>query len=121
VGEPVPDRTVEAGAWLVSERGPATVTLEAVTEAARRSVHGRYAIFGTRDELLAAIRAWYGPLGDLVRVATAMLAHLLDHPDGPTARIVASALIRAAALPARYLGTTSAWALDHSLNDAKAG
>jgi hypothetical protein len=50
----VPDRAVEAGAWLVSERGRATGTLEAVAEAAGCFVHGRYSIFGTRDELLAA-------------------------------------------------------------------
>jgi hypothetical protein len=131
----VPDRAVEAGAWLVSERGPATVTLEAVAEAAGRSVHGRYSIFGTRDELLAAIYEWYSPLDDLVRlsreigrfradcrvpipddgrlsyawagVATVMLAHLFGNPDGPTARILASALIRAVVLPARYSDTTS--------------
>jgi len=30
----VPDRAVKTGAWLVSERGPVTVTLEAVGEAA---------------------------------------------------------------------------------------
>ena len=65
----MPDRAVEAGARLVSERGPATVTLEAVTEAARRSVHGRYAIFGTRDELLAASHEWCRPLDDLVRLS----------------------------------------------------
>ena len=114
----MPDRAVEAGAGLVSERGPATVTLEAVAEAAGRSVHGRYLIFGARDELLAASYEWYSPLDDLVRlsrdpadfeqtvaslyltmavcltrgpgVATAMLAHLFGNPDGPTGRIFAS-------------------------------
>ena len=146
---PVPDRAVEAGPRPVSERGPATVTLEAVAEAAGRSAHSRCSIFGTRDELLAAIYEWYSPLDDLVRlsrdsadfeqtvaslyrtmavcltrgpaVATAMLAHLLGNPDGPTARIFASALIRAVALPARYSDTTSACVPDHPLNDAKAG
>jgi hypothetical protein len=34
----VPDRAVEAGAPEVSERGPATVTLEAAAEAAGRGV-----------------------------------------------------------------------------------
>jgi AcrR family transcriptional regulator len=68
-GRPVPDRAVEAGARLVSERGPATVTLEAVAEAAGRCVHGRYSIFGTRDELLAASYEWYSPLDDLVRLS----------------------------------------------------
>ena len=145
----MPHRAVEAGAWLASERGPATVTPEAVAEAAGRCVHGRYAIFGTRDELLAASYEWYSPLDDLVRlsrdsagfeqtvaslyrtmafrltrgpaVATAMLAHLLGNPDGPTARIFASALIRAVALPAKYSNMTSACVPDHPLNDAKAG
>lgn len=65
--EPVPGRAVEAGAWLVSERGPATVTLEAVAEAAGRSVHGRYSRFDTREELLAASYERYSPLDDLVR------------------------------------------------------
>jgi len=130
----VPDRAVEAGAWLVSERGRATVTLEAVAGAAGRSVQSRYSIFGTRNELLAAIYERYSALDDLVglsrdsadfehadaslyrtiavcltrapAVATAMLAHLLGNPDGPTARIFASALIRAVALPARYGDTT---------------
>ena len=37
-GRPVPDRAVEAGAPEVSERGPATVTLEAAAEAAGRGV-----------------------------------------------------------------------------------
>jgi hypothetical protein len=32
-------------------------------------VHGRYSIFGTRDELLAAIYEWYSPLDDLVRLS----------------------------------------------------
>jgi len=125
------------------------VTLEAVAEAAGRSLHGRYSIFGARDELLAASYEWYSPLDDLVRlsrgsadfeqtvaslhltvavfltrrtgVATAMLARVFGNPDGPTARIFASALIRAVALPARYGEMTSACALDHPLNDAKAG
>ena len=148
-GRPLPDRAVKAGAWLVSERAPATVTLEAVAETAGRSVHSRYSIFGARDELLAAIYEWYSPLDDLVRlsrdsadfeqtvaslyltmavcltrwpgVATAMLAHLLGNSDGPTARIFESALIRAVALPARDSDTTSACVPDHPLHDAKAG
>src|SRR5882757_4986574 len=64
-GQPVRVRAVEAGARLVSERGPATVTLEAVAEAAGCSVHRLYAIFGTRDKLFAAIYERYSPLDDL--------------------------------------------------------
>ena len=125
------------------------MTLEAAAEAAGRGVHCRYSTFGTRDELLAASYERYSPRDDLVRlsrdsagfeqtvaslcrtmpvcltrgpaVATAMLAHLLGNPDGPTARIFASAPIRAAALPAGYSDTTSACVPDHPLNDAKAG
>jgi AcrR family transcriptional regulator len=117
-GRPVRVRAVEAGAGLVSERGPATVTLEAVAEAAGCSVPSLYAVFGTRDELFAAIYEQYSPRADLVsvcadpaadleqtvadfygttaasltrepRVATAMLADLLGDPSGPTARIFA--------------------------------
>jgi hypothetical protein len=45
------------------------VTLEAVAEAIGRSVHSRYSIFGTRDELLPAIYEWHSPLDDLVRLS----------------------------------------------------
>jgi hypothetical protein len=54
---------------VVGVRDPATVTLEAVAEAAGRSVDSRYSIFGTRDELLAARYEWYRPLDDLVRLS----------------------------------------------------
>jgi AcrR family transcriptional regulator len=117
-GRTVRERAVEAGAWLVSERGPATVTLDAVADAAGCSIASLYAVFGTRDELFAAIYERYSPLDDLIRlstessagldetvacfyrtmaislvreprVATAMLADLFGHPDGPTKRIFA--------------------------------
>jgi AcrR family transcriptional regulator len=144
----VPDRAVEAGARLVSERGPATVTLEAVAEAASRCVHSRYSIFGTRDELLAASYEWYSPLDDLVRlsrdsadfeqtVASLYLTMAVCLTRGPAWRRrcwhMCSAIrtaqrrgsshppIRAVALPARYSDTTSACMSDHPLNDAKAG
>src|SRR5262245_66221703 len=44
-GRSVRDRAIEAGAWLVSERGPATVTLDAVAEAAGCSVQRLYSVF----------------------------------------------------------------------------
>jgi AcrR family transcriptional regulator len=123
-GVPVRVRAVDAGARLVSERGPATVTLEAVAEAAGCSVPSLHAIFGTRDELFAAIYEQYSPLTDLEnlwadpaagleqtvadfyrtiaasltrepRVATAMLADVLGNPNGPTARIFARYFPRA--------------------------
>ena len=37
------------------------MTLESVAEAADCSVHSLYAIFGTRDELFAAIYEQYSP------------------------------------------------------------
>ena len=125
-GRPVRARAIEAGAWLVSERGPARVTLEAVADAAGCSVPSLHAIFGTRGELFAAIYEQYSPLVDLVtlctdpaadleqtvaelyrtiatsltrepRVATAMLADLLGNPNGPTARIFTEYFPRALA------------------------
>jgi AcrR family transcriptional regulator len=117
-GRPVRVRAVEAGAWLISERGLATVTLEDVAEAADCSVHSLYAIFGSRDELFAAIYERYSPLNDVLRlgadpsapldqtvadfyrttaatltreprVAAAMLSDLLGNPRGIAARIFA--------------------------------
>jgi AcrR family transcriptional regulator len=113
-GQPVRLRAIEAGAWLISERGLATVTLDGVADAAGCSVHSLYAIFGSRDELFAAIYERYSPLNDLLRlsadasasveqtvadfyrttaatltreprVATAILADLLGNPRGAAA------------------------------------
>jgi AcrR family transcriptional regulator len=123
-GRPVRQRAIDAGAKLVSEQGLATVTLEAVARAAGCSVHSLYAIFGSRDELFAAIYEKYSPLTDLEklftdpdsdleqtvadfyqtmavdltrepRVAAAMLADLLGNPDGPAAAIFARYFPRA--------------------------
>ena len=117
-GRPVRVRAIEAGAWLVSERGLSTVTLESVAEAADCSVHSLYAIFGTRDELFAAIYERYSPFHDVLRlgtdpsasleqtvasfyrttaatltreprVAAAMLSDLLGNPHGLAARVFA--------------------------------
>jgi AcrR family transcriptional regulator len=113
---PVRERAVEAGARVISERGLAAATLEAVAEAAGCSVHSLYVAFGGRDELLGAIYERYSPLRELEdltmppragleetvrgvyralavsfsrepRVIQAMLADLFSRPDGPTARI----------------------------------
>ena len=131
---PVRDRAVEAGARLVGERGAATVTLEEVAEAAGCSVHSLYAIFGTRDELFAAIYERYSPLNDLLRlttdpsagleqtvaefyrttattltreprVATAMLSDLLGNPHGIAARIFTRYFPRVRALLGGWLET----------------
>ncbi len=117
-GRPVRTRAIEAGAWLISERGLANVTLDAVAEAAACSVHSLYAIFGTRDELFAAIYERYSPFNDVLRitadpsasleatvaqlyrttsatltreprVATAMLSDVLGNPHGIGARVFA--------------------------------
>jgi AcrR family transcriptional regulator len=117
-GRPVRVRAIEAGGRLVGERGLAAVTLESVAEAAGCSVHSLYAIFGTRDELFAAIYERYSPFRDVIRVgidpsasleqtvaefyrrtattltreprvAAAMLSDLLGNPRGIAAGIFA--------------------------------
>jgi AcrR family transcriptional regulator len=117
-GRPVRVRAIEAGAWLISERGLANVTLDSVAEAADCSVHSLYAIFGNRDELFAAIYEGYSPFHDVLRlsadtsasleetvaelyrttsaaltreprVATAMLSDLLGNPHGIAAKVFA--------------------------------
>jgi AcrR family transcriptional regulator len=125
-GRPVRVRAVEAGALLISQRGLANVTLESVAEAADCSVHSLYAVFGTRDELFAAIYERYSPLNDLLklgtdpsepleqtvaafyrtmaarltsepRVAAAMLSDLLGNPNGLAAHLFARYFPRARA------------------------
>jgi AcrR family transcriptional regulator len=131
-GRPVRDRAVEAGAWLIAERGLAMVTLEAVAEAARCSVHSLYGIFGSRDELFAAIYERYSPVNDVLRlgadpsadlertveqfyrttaatltreprVAAAMLSDLLGNPRGIAAQIFARYFPRVRATLGGYL------------------
>jgi AcrR family transcriptional regulator len=130
-GRPVRVRAVEAGARLISERGLATVTLEAVAEAANCSVHSLYSIFGSRDELFAAIYERYSPLNDVLRiaddlsapleqtvadfyrttaatltreprVAAAMLSDVLGNPRGTAARIFARYFPRVRAAMGNY-------------------
>ena len=113
---PVRERAVEAAARLISERGLAGASLEAVADAADCSVHSLYAAFGGRDELLAVVYERYSPLRDLEdliaapgagldetvramyralavaftrepRVLPAMLADLFSRPQGATGRI----------------------------------
>src|ERR1700749_2764636 len=61
----VRERAVLAAASLISDRGLAAVTLEAVAVQADCSVHSLYAVFGGRDELLRAVFDRYGPILDL--------------------------------------------------------
>ncbi|MGH2350927.1 MAG: TetR/AcrR family transcriptional regulator [Chloroflexota bacterium] len=113
---PVRERAVDAGAQLISQRGLAAATLEAVAAAAGCSLHSLYATFGGRDALLAAIYERYSPILDLERitaappasleeavrgvyhalvtvfsreprVAPALLADLFSRPDGPAGRV----------------------------------
>jgi len=108
---PVRERAIQAAAALISDRGLATLTLEAVAAQANCSVHSLYAVFGARDELLCAVFERYAPILDLddavsdphadltetvhriyrlvaeafsrePRVAPAMLAELLARPTG---------------------------------------
>jgi AcrR family transcriptional regulator len=62
---PVRERAVQAAAALISARGLAAVTLEAVAAQADCSVHSLYAVFGGRDELTRAVFDRYGPILDL--------------------------------------------------------
>jgi AcrR family transcriptional regulator len=115
---PVRERAVQAAAALISERGLATVTLEAVAAQANCSVHSLYAVFGGRDELLREVFDRYGPIVDIddaisdphaelaetvhriyrlmakaysrePRVAPAMLAEALARPTGAAVRALA--------------------------------
>src|ERR1700727_405948 len=112
---PVRERAVQAAASLISDRGLAAVTLEAVAAQADCSVHSLYAVFGGRDELLRTVFDRYGPILDLdetisdpdadlsetvhrvyrvlaeafsrePRVAPAMLAEGLARPTSPAAQ-----------------------------------
>jgi AcrR family transcriptional regulator len=65
---PVRERAVQAAAALISARGLATITLEAVAAQADCSVHSLYAVFGGRDELMRAVFDRYGPIVDLDEV-----------------------------------------------------
>jgi len=65
---PVRERAVLAAASLISDRGLATVSLEAVAVQANCSVHSLYAVFGGRDQLLRAVFDRYGPIVDFDKV-----------------------------------------------------
>jgi AcrR family transcriptional regulator len=65
---PVRERAVQSAASLISDRGLAAVTLEAVAAQADCSVHSLYAVFGGRDELMRAVFDRYSPILDLDEV-----------------------------------------------------
>jgi AcrR family transcriptional regulator len=74
----VRERAIEATASLISERGLATVTLEAVAAQANCSVHSLYAVFGGRDELLRAVFDRYAPVFDLDEAISGSHAELSE-------------------------------------------
>ena len=115
---PVRERAIQAAGSLISDRGLAAVTLEAVAAQANCSAHSLYAVFGGRDELLRSVFDRYGPIVDLddaisdpngeladtvhriyrllaeafsrePRVAPAMLAEVLARPTGPVVQTLA--------------------------------
>jgi AcrR family transcriptional regulator len=65
---PVRERAVQSAASLISDRGLAAVTLEAVAVQADCSVHSLYAVFGGRDELMRAVFDRYSPILELDEV-----------------------------------------------------
>ncbi|WP_446724965.1 TetR/AcrR family transcriptional regulator [Nocardiopsis sp. N85] len=110
---PVRERAIGAGARLLGDLGLAATTLEAVALAADCSVHSLYAVFGSRDGLLAAVFERHSPLPELEefladtgddlaatvhgvhlrlarafgrepRVMPAILADVFARPTGPT-------------------------------------
>jgi AcrR family transcriptional regulator len=75
---PVRERAVLAAASLISDRGLADVTLDAVAAQADCSVHSLYAAFGGRDELLRRVFDRYGPILDLDDAVSADNAELRE-------------------------------------------
>jgi AcrR family transcriptional regulator len=128
---PVRDRALDAAAKLISERGLASVTLEAIASAAQCSLPALHGTFGGRDGLLTAIFDRYSATLDLERlmadrpasieettrgvyralvgaferehlVLPALFADVCGRPNGPGQRVLA------ARLP-RMFATIGAW------------
>ncbi|NNJ60048.1 MAG: TetR/AcrR family transcriptional regulator [Dactylosporangium sp.] len=116
-GQPVKARALAAAADLISEIGVGTTTLDAIAARAGCSVDSLFAIFGTRDELLAAVFERYSPIADIgdalgtdhtdlsdtvrdvyrrlaqalsrqPRVTPALLAEVLARPTSPAVRSI---------------------------------
>lgn len=87
---PVRERAIEAAGRLISEYGLATVTLDAVANAAECSLPSLHAAFEGRDGLLSAVFERYSPLPDLERL-------MADRPDDleETVREIYRALVTA--------------------------
>jgi AcrR family transcriptional regulator len=111
------DRAIQAAAHLISTKGLAALTLDAVARAADCSVPSLHLIFGGRDGLLTAVFDREGPASDLEAliargpaglettvqdlyrvfaakfhhqpyIMPALFADLFGRPDGPASRVV---------------------------------
>ncbi|WP_216896756.1 TetR/AcrR family transcriptional regulator [Nocardia alni] len=80
-GRPVKERALAAAAELISETGIGLATLDAIASRANCSVDSLFTIYGTRDELLAAVFERYSPIFDIEVVLAADRA---EHADFPT-------------------------------------
>ena len=81
-GQPVKVRALVAAAELISETGVGLTTLDAIAIRAECSVDSLFAIFGNRDELLAAVFDRYSPIGvveDTLATYQADLASTVRH------------------------------------------
>ncbi|MBV9449752.1 MAG: TetR/AcrR family transcriptional regulator [Streptosporangiaceae bacterium] len=114
---PVRERAIEATARLIAESGLASLTLDAVADAAQCSLPSLHLTFGGRDGLLTAVFERYSPLHDFQqlmaarsgefvetvqgvhralltaftrepRVLPALAADLFSRPDGPAGRML---------------------------------
>lgn len=109
-GRPVRERALDAAAVLISETGVGLTTLDAVAVHAGCSIDSLFAIFGSRDELLAAVFERYSPITDLadalddhvdqadlastVQHAYRQFAEVLTRPPRVTPALLAEALAR---------------------------
>lgn len=84
-GLPVKVRALAAAAEVISESGVGLTTLDAIALRADCSVDSLFAIFGSRDELLAAVFERYSPLpdiGDVLAAASTDLGSTVRHVYG---------------------------------------
>jgi len=92
-GQPVRQRALVAAGELISETGVGLTTLDAIAARAHCSVDSLYTIFGTRDELLAAMFEQYSPMIDVEEI---LAADQEEHADfASTVRHIYRQLARA--------------------------
>ena len=116
-GQPVRVRALVAAAGLISESGIGLITLDAIAARAGCSVDSLYAVFGGRDELLAAVFERYSPIIEIEDVLAAGHADLtstvrhvyrrfteaLDREPRVTPALMAEALARPASPAVRTI------------------